>query len=83
MIVTIVIGTIEVRDVMGIRLPVLVVYVFIGDIKIIHTHIQLENKLIKRRIRRVNVISDISILVIIAIFPISVALLLIFFNDLL
>ena len=83
MIVTIVIGTIEVRDVMGMRLLGLVVYVFIGDIKIIHTHIQLENKLIKRRIRRVNVISDISILVIIAIFPISVALLLIFFNDLL
>ena len=54
MIVTIAIGTIEVRDVMGIRLPVLVVYVFIGDTKIIHTHIQLENKLIKRRIRRIN-----------------------------
>ena len=83
MIVTIVIGTIKVRDVTDIRLLGLVVYVFIGDIKIIHTHIQLENKLIKRRIRRVNVISDISILVIIAIFPISVALLLIFFNDLL
>ena len=83
MIVTIVIGTIEIQDVMGMRLLGLVVYVFIGDIKIIHTHIQLENKLIKRRIRRVNVISDISILVIIAIFPISVALLLIFFNDLL
>ena len=83
MIVTIVIGTIEVRDVMGMRLLGLVVYVFIGDIKIIHTHIQLENKLIKRRIRRVNVSSNISILVIIAIFPISVALLLIFFNDLL
>ena len=83
MIVTIVIGIIEVRNVMGMCLLGLVVYVFIGDIKTIHTHIQLENKLIKRRIRRVNVISDISILVIIAIFPISVALLLIFFNDLL
>ena len=54
MIVTIVIGTIEIRDVMGMHLLGLVAYVFIGDTKIIHTHIQLEKKLIKRRARRVN-----------------------------